>query len=265
LRIWHPNWPNYHSIVFSLARHVAEEVDAISVLVEKGCVDPCKGHLRSAFEADLGVRYILESDSERRGLAYQVKELRERLHALQMHDGRTPAGKKVREAVRNDPIGASVLASMPAYDFDAEEKRLRATLGSKPWDTINAEWEAVGPRSSWHSLFGGPKSIRQLAAHLRRAFWYEFLYSDWSGRVHAGLALRNIGTNSKEPGRQGFAVRPLRYPDGLRNVYNFGMGIAMAAGHARAEVSEPNRPRRHKVVLRRRSTAHPSKRTKRDN
>ncbi len=223
---------DYHSVVFSLARHVAEEVDAISILMEKGCIDPCKGHLRSAFEADLGLRYILESDSERRGLAYQVKELRERLRTVEIHDGRTPAGKQIREAIQVDPIGASVLASMPAYDFDAERKRLNATLASKPWDTINAEWKASGPRSSWHSLFGGPKSIRQLAVHLKRAFWYEFLYSEWSGRVHAGLALRSIGTNSKEPGRQGFAVRPLRHPDGLRTVYCFGTALAMAVGHA---------------------------------
>ena len=226
---------NFHSVVFGLSRHIAEEVDAISILLEKGCVDPCKAHLRSAFEADLGIRYILESDSERRGLAYQVKELRERLHAVHVHDPKTPAGTKVREAIKEDPLGAEVLASMPGYDYDAEAKRLNAALATNPWDTINAEWESKGPRSKWHSLFGGPKSIRDLAIYVKRAFWYEFLYSDWSGRIHAGSALRNIGSNSKEPGRSGFAVRPLRHPDGLRHVYNFATGIAMAAGHALAQ------------------------------
>jgi hypothetical protein len=226
-----PGECSFHSVVFSLARHVAEEVDAISILVEKGCVDPCKGHLRSAFEADLGIRYILDSDSERRGLAYQVKELRERLHVVQTHDPKTPEGKKVREAIQDDPVGASVLALMPPYDFDAEAKRLNATLASKPWDTINAEWVAKGDKSRWHSLFDGPRNVRALALYLKRGFWYEFLYSDWSGRVHAGSALRNIGTNSKEPDRSGFAVRPLRHPDGLRHVYSFATGITLALAH----------------------------------
>ena len=40
---------DYHSVVFSLARHVAEEVDAILILLHKGCVDPCKGHLPKCF------------------------------------------------------------------------------------------------------------------------------------------------------------------------------------------------------------------------
>ncbi len=222
---------DYHSVVFTLARHVAEEVDAISILLTKGCVDPCKSHLRSALEADLAVRYILETDSERRGLSYQVKEARDRLRANAMYDGRTKAGKEFREALRVDPIGAGVLASAPIYDFDAEEKRLRTMLTSPPWAPINAEWESKGARSKWHSLFGGPKSIRELATKLKRVFWYEILYSSWSGRIHAGEALRNIGINSKEPGREGFAVRPLRHPEGINTVYSFGQSIAVGLGN----------------------------------
>ena len=159
-----------------------------------------------------------------------MKEARDRLRANELYDARTNAGKKFREEVRDDSVGAGVLASLPAYDFDAEEKRLRKMLDSPPWDTINAEWEANRGRAKWYSLFGGPRSIRELAAYLKRVFWYEILYSDWSGRIHAGQALRNIGMNSKEPGRVGFAVRPLRHPDGIRAVYSFGQGIAVGLG-----------------------------------
>ena len=79
--------------MFSLARHVAEEADAFSILLEKGCVEPCKAHLQSAFEAALGLRYILEADSEQRTTAYHVQE-RARLEANERYDKRTAAGQQ---------------------------------------------------------------------------------------------------------------------------------------------------------------------------
>jgi hypothetical protein len=159
----------YHGVVFTLARHVAEEVDAASILVKEGCAEPCKAHLRSAFEADLGIRYVLETDCEQRALAYHVKEARERLRANDKYDERTTAGQRIREAVKDDPLGTDVLASLPEYDFDTENAELRNMLGQPPYDVINAEWEARGKNAAWHALFGGPRTIRDLAYHLNRA------------------------------------------------------------------------------------------------
>jgi hypothetical protein len=217
---------HYHGAVFVLARHVAEEVDAISVLLEKGCVDPCKAHLRSAFEADLGVRYILQRDSERRGIAYKVTEARDRLRANEKYDARTPAGQRLRDATKADLIGSQVLESLPEHDFDAENENLRAMLARPPFDLINSEWD-TGKHKQWYALFGGPRTIRDLAYRLNRGFWYEFLYSGWSDRIHAGRALRNVGINSKEPDRKGNAIRPIRHPEGIHDVFNFSLGIAV--------------------------------------
>ena len=82
-------------------------------------------HLRSAFEAELSILYILRADCERRALAYHVKEARERLNTNDKYDIRTDAGKKIREEIKNDLLGTDILASLPAYDFDAENKELR--------------------------------------------------------------------------------------------------------------------------------------------
>jgi hypothetical protein len=213
-----------HGVVFTLARHVAEEVDAVSILVGQGCVEPCKGHLRSAFEADLGIQYVLKEDCERRAIAYNVNEARERLRTNERGDRRTAAGKQLYDAMKDDPMGRDVFASVQRYDFDAENDELRRMLASPPYNLINAEWEK-NKRTRWHGLFGGPKSIRDLAYYLNKAIWYEFIYSDWSGHTHAGRTLKNVGVDTTDPTRKSHTIRPLRHPDGIQTAYNFSLGL----------------------------------------
>jgi len=53
-------------------RHIFELIDAISVLVKYSCIAPCKILLRSVFESVLSVKYILEKDTEKRGMAFMT-------------------------------------------------------------------------------------------------------------------------------------------------------------------------------------------------
>ncbi len=224
----------YHGIVFLLARHVAEEVDAASVLVAEGCVDPCKLHLRSAFEAELGVLYILEADSERRAIAYLVKHARERVRWYEKTDPKSPAGRSMRSRVASDPIALDVLSSLPSFDFDTAKDRLRGILQRPPYAAVNEEWQRIKKDTkrhpAWHALFGGPKTIHDLAFHLNRGFWYEYLYSDWSGHVHAGTAVRKVGPNTDDPTGELKSFRPLRHPDGLKDAYSFGQTMSVSLG-----------------------------------
>lgn len=223
-----------NAVVFMLARHVAEEVDAVSVLVDSGCVVPCKSHLRSAFEAAISVEYMLKADTERRALAYLVKNAVDRLRFYDKCDSRTPAGAKLRAEIQDDDIGRGILESLREIDFDVEKARLDAMLAKPPRDAVYAEWQRLkkGKRHpTWHALFGGPQSIRELAHHVNRGFWYEFMYSDWSGQLHAGHSFHNVGKTASDPlGRQ-TAIRPLRHPDGIKDVYRFAQGMAIELGN----------------------------------
>ena len=226
---------HYHGVVFVLARHVAEEVDATSVLVAEGCVAPCKSLLRSAFEADLGVRYILESDSENRAVAYLVKHARDRIRWYDKTDPESQAGKHMRSQIQGDNIATGVLSSLPPFDFDQAKGRFDGMLKKPPFAAVNDEWQRVKKRAkrhpAWHALFDGPKTVRDLAFHLDRGFWYEYLYSDWSGHVHAASGVQNIGPSSDDPAVELKAVRPLRHPDGMKDIYYFGQGMAVSLGH----------------------------------
>jgi hypothetical protein len=227
---------HYHGVVFVLARHVAEELDAASVLVAEGCTIPCKSHLRSAFEAELGVQYILKADSERRAIGYLVKHARDRIRWYDKTDPGSQAGTELRSWIGNEDIAMHVLSSLPPFDFEEVKKRLTGMLQRAPYMVVNDEWQRFKRETrrhpAWHALFGGPKTVRDLAFHLDRGFWYEFLYSDWSGHVHAGSGLTNIGTDTDDPTGELTALRPLRHPDGLKIVLHFAQGMALELGNA---------------------------------
>lgn len=224
---------HYHGVVFLLSRHVAEEVDAASLLIAEGCVRPCKSHLRSALEAQLGVMYILEANHEQRALGYEVKHVRDQLRLHDKTDPNSDAGKKLRDVIKNDPVGTSVLSGLSSFDFNTPKARLEAALQREPLKSVNDEWQRLKKakqRPSWHGLFDGPKTIRELAFHLNQAFLYEYLYSDWSEQIHAGGSYANIGKRSGDPNGQAKAIRPLRHPDGLRDVLTYGQTIAILVG-----------------------------------
>lgn len=108
---------HYPAVVFALTRHVCEQIGAVGVLTAQGCADCCKLPLRSAFEAMLGVEYILENDSERRGIAYQVAHALRRIADYKRLDPNEETGKQLRAELQADPLASEI--SWPA-DTKAE-------------------------------------------------------------------------------------------------------------------------------------------------
>jgi hypothetical protein len=223
----------YRGVVIMLARHVAEEIDAASILVERGSVQPCKSHLRSAFEAELGIRYILETDHERRATGYLVKHIKDKLRTHNKVDPFTQQGKQFRKET-TDPLGQGILTEIEnsGFDFEKDRNRYERLLAKPEYVDVDNQWKAAKKVSRgqppWFSLFNGPKNVRKLAESLGRGFWYEFLYSDWSGHIHAGSSIGNIGKNSDDETGQSNAFRPIRHPEEIKNVINFGTFIPCA-------------------------------------
>ena len=61
--------------------HVIEMADAIEVSLSNSVVQPAKTHLRSMFEAVLGIDYMVAADTKTRSLAWLVAFQREKLVA----------------------------------------------------------------------------------------------------------------------------------------------------------------------------------------
>jgi hypothetical protein len=178
-------------------------------------------------------------DSERRAIGYLVKHTRERIRLYDKIDPDSQAGKELRLRIGNEQIALNVLSSLPSFDFGAAKNRLGGMLRKPPYSDVNDEWERIkketGRHPAWHALFGGPRTTHDLAFHLDRGFWYEFLYSDWSGHLHAGSSMKNVGTNCDDPTGDLKVFRPLRHPEGLKDVLHLGMGMAVELGNLLGE------------------------------
>lgn len=215
----------HHATVFVLARHVLESVDAVTVLTEKGCAQPCGPILRSAFEGMIGVQYVMQAESERRGLAYQVAHAHRRIKLYRKCDAADTAGQELRANLRDDPL-AAVLDRLPA-GLAKRSATLEGMLTRPEYAPVEREWQAIRKKRKsdppWFSLFGGPPDIQRLAERVGYSALYEFVYRQWSDIIHAGSGFNNIGQTD---GVQ--VYRPLRHPEGLQAAVSTAAAICLA-------------------------------------
>ena len=215
----YPERKLHHATAQVLTRHVCESLDGVSVLAAKGCAEPCKPLLRSSLEAMLGIQYILEADEERRGLAYQVAHAHRKIALYKRLDPNENAGKALAATLASDPLAAGVIDDLPAH-FNLQ--KMIANLEAP----VDAEWVRASKKKDahWYSLFGGPKSLRDLAIHIKHGGMYEFLYRHWSNNVHAGDCFETLS-----PGPNGSVIiRPIRHPEGLQSMVGLAVSICLA-------------------------------------
>lgn len=218
---------HHHGSILLLFRHVLEMIDGVSVLVRHSCIDPCQALLRSAMEAELGIEYILEDDTVRRALAYQVAHIHKRIAEHTRNDSNTEAGREFQKVFQEDKIFSAV--KLPPNPSRHAIDRLAKVLATPEYTEVDLEWDRVHLKEfkrdrkrlpRWTSLFSGPKTVRQLAKHLKHGAAYEVLYSEWSETLHAGGAMSTIsGVNE---------MRSLRNTVNVQHLAAFSTGFILS-------------------------------------
>jgi hypothetical protein len=209
-----------HATILMLSRHVCEELDGVSVLAEKGCAEPCKPLMRSTYEAILGIEYILEADSERRAMAYQLAHAHRKISFYRKLDPNEQSGKELRALSTNDSLAGDT--EWPTLDTKPLIANLENLFKRPEFQPIEAEWQLRKGKAAWHALFGGPNKFRDLAIHLKHGITYEFHYRHWSNSVHAGDVFSNIAGDDGLP-----AIKPIRHPEGLQSMVSAGVGFCL--------------------------------------
>lgn len=204
----------HHLATLALARHVLTQVDGVALLTEQGAGECCGPLLRSACEGYFGILHILETDTERRALAYVVSHYRRRLKLHSELDGSTAEGKALRADAAGEAEASALAEHRPIPDAIANGQRELRTRSLAP---IDAEWQrlkSLHPRQDphWYSFFNGPRSFRQLAQHHKKYVFYKTWFDKWSGTIHAGNGLENVGW------REGMDLRfkPVRHPEDVQ-------------------------------------------------
>jgi uncharacterized protein (TIGR03067 family) len=184
-----------HATVLMLARHVIEAVDGVSVLAERGCAENCGPLLRSAFEGQLGVLYILEAESKRRALSYQVAHVHRKIKAYRKYDPNDPLGRQFRAELKDDPM-ADVFDRIPG-NLQAMIANLESMFTKPEFAPVEQEWKAVRKNKDpeWFALFGGPRDVRSLAFHLKLGAAYEGLYTTEGKFAALAKRLDDVASN----------------------------------------------------------------------
>jgi hypothetical protein len=222
----------YHDLsIITLLLHAIESLDAASILLRAGSAEPCKPVLRSMMEAVFGLDYILQDDTARRGLSYQVQHAHDRIDWYLKADGTTEQGKQFRAELKKDGTLDEWDFMQSSFDTTSEIANLQRMLTRVEFAPVEAEWQRLRAknkrRPAWHSLFDGPAGIQQLARHVGKAGWYEILYRDFSGETHAADALSSLhgSTDGK------MAYQPLRYPIEAPNLVSLAVTMAVGGYH----------------------------------
>ena len=218
-------------------RHIFELIDAISVLVKYSCIEPCKILLRAVFESVLTVKYILEKDTEKRGMAFMtccwhqaINNLRKMNPDDSMYNqflakkrrdkhSRDAPLPKIPDIKERIEVLEDHLTSPKYIESEREFQRLKSIIKRKRKETPKK-------RLNWYSLYGGPASLEGLASYLELPLQYEVLYREWSGLAHGtDIIINNIEVVDKDRS----LISQIRLPEDAYDVtytaLNYGLEI----------------------------------------
>jgi hypothetical protein len=222
-----PAKAEYHSSVLMLTLHVIEQLDGVAILVRQGSSHPCQPLLRSALEAVLGVLYVLEKDTKDRAFAYQLAHAHKKIRFYNRLDPTTPQGQEVRNLLEGDPM-EPLFNALPLTNYPKLVANLEGMFRKPDFVHLEAEWQRLKAAHhrkedpAWYSLFGGPKSVRALSAHLKMLGLYLFLYGMWSENVHGGMAMEALGKKGEN-----VVMRPVRHPELVQSAVQHASSLAL--------------------------------------
>jgi hypothetical protein len=132
-----PEQKYHHGTIILLMRHVVEAVDGVGLLVAKGSAENCGPLLRSAFEALVGILYILKADTERRALAYQVAHTHKKIKLYRKFIPTDDVGRNLRAELKGDPF--VTIFDQPGVDWQQRIDGLRSMFSKPEFAPIHAE------------------------------------------------------------------------------------------------------------------------------
>jgi hypothetical protein len=150
-------------------------------------VESCKPLLRVLLETFFSLDYLLESEYEKRSLAFLVWHFHKELKFAKKLSGGTSEGQQLASKISADQSFSGL--ESPVYPWMEQRiAELNQILSLPKYADTKVEYarlrEAGIKNPSWYQFYGGPKNIEQLAHYLKRDAMYEVLYRGWSGPIH---------------------------------------------------------------------------------
>jgi hypothetical protein len=226
-----PTGGDENLVILFVYRHFLEMLDSVIVQVAESVAAPAALQLRAMFEALLAIEYLTEDTSQTvsRAYAYLYKMEVNRRKFYALNDPNSAEGKQLQKFIADDPYAKEWKPLIDPKDIATRIADIDAML-AKP-ELVAATKEAklakkrVRGTPPWHSFYGGPKNIAELAQAMKRGAAYAFLYREWSERTHSVDAVDRILTHHP----YGPAARGLRDATELNTTIEFAITFAIDA------------------------------------
>lgn len=222
--------------------HVIEMSDGVQILLGESGVAASLPVLRSAFEALVGLKYVLREDTEARALCYVVSDLKDRIRWYDSMDPNTDRGKQYRQDIdlANNPD-----YPIPAFEeVDKGRRRLQQLLEQPLFKPHSEEYDRTKRLRKrtppWYSLHDGPRHLRELTKATGDLDDYTVLYSQWSKTTHGVDLSRQLSE------QEGVAtIRVIRSPEGIQQSYLFAVYFVLEAMRLVLAYYRPGELERH--------------------
>jgi hypothetical protein len=222
-------------------RNILENLDAISVLVRAGSIDPCKSLLRVVLESVLNLEFMLQGAVERNGLAFLICNYHSENKLTEKLTPGKEQFKQLRSKLRADRSLPDDILPPHIEGLHAHRENLKSLMDHPLYKEVETEYQrnvSSGTRNpAWHQLFDGPPTIEQLAEKLSHQGLYEVLYRGWSGSIQGEDILK--GKFGTEDGH--FTITQIRLLTDTKAVTQHACSLGMIADRAYIRYRMPHR------------------------
>jgi hypothetical protein len=198
-------------IVISMLKHSIALLDSIEILASAAA--PSQGNiiLRSLWEMNLYIKWILKEDTDSRAMMYYIFEQRLRLYWTKAAKKGTNESVVHLQFMQDGPSDMQNSFKDPEL-IDYEIERIESLLNSKECKKINNKFDAIKKAQrdrNWFSV-SGVKSIRDMAKSVDMEAEYHVHYSGYCKVTHGQVFFNQVGFRNKE-----VIYEPIRNMKGL--------------------------------------------------
>ena len=177
---------NETSSILSL-RQMFDLSDGIYILVSHNSNDSAISVIRSLFEVEVGLEYLIQEDTENRNLQFLFFYNKKKEEELLSNKSGTESHKVRLEYFKKDKnVNEEMLKDFENSQINEEDLiAIQKTLNYKGYKKFRKYYNTPNVRKGyWFSLLNGPKTIRDLVAKVGMHSQYEVNYTLWSSISH---------------------------------------------------------------------------------
>lgn len=173
-----------------LLRQAIDSADGISILIKNQSNDAAVSVIRTLFEIQVSLEYLLEKDYYNRAAKFLFYHNMMKIRAFKKLQKGTPEHKEFMSILEKDiHVSEELLNSLKkSEEINGLVKDLEQTLNHKFFEKINNFYKDNPKKlenvKNWFSLVDGPSSLYRLLLEIGSISRYEIQYKDWSSLAH---------------------------------------------------------------------------------